>query len=121
MLLTCSDICCWFYYKAHNINFINSLLSSSYHIFTKLILSLMDTRRINNYNLSSLICIHCLYPVSCCLWLIRCYRNLLPYNIIHKCRLANIRSSNKCYKSRFHIVVARSSTAAYSTGFKHFI
>ena len=85
MLFSRTDICCRLNKPAYNINFADCLFCCSNHIFTKFIFCLVNTGCINKYNLSSFICMDCLYSVSCRLRLIRRNGNFLTYHTVHKC------------------------------------
>ena len=121
MLFSRTDICCRLNKPAYNINFADCLFCCSNHIFTKFIFCLVNTGCINKYNLSSFICMDCLYSVSCRLRLIRRNGNFLTYHTVHKCWLTYIRSSYQRNKPWLYIFSVSSRTACNSACSKHFI
>ena len=90
--------------QPHNcIHLFQGTLCNGYHILSKLILRLMDTRRIQKNDLSLLTGIDCLDAVSGGLGLLGCDRDLLADQMVHQGRFPNVRAANNCNKSGFKI------------------
>ena len=75
------------------------MLSHIDHVFTQLVFCLVDTRCIKENDLSPVISVNGLNPVSGSLGLVRGDRDLLTDQMVHQCGLANIWASDQCYKS----------------------
>ena len=90
-----------FHQPQDHIHFVKRTLCHGNHILAKFILRLVDSRCVQKDNLSSLIMIHRLNPVSRRLWLIARNRDLLSDNAVHQRRLPDIGSSYQRHKSRF--------------------
>ena len=62
--------CGWLHQPHNGIYFLQGSLRNLYHIFSKLVFCLVDTRCVQKYDLSLITGIHGLYLVSGCLWLV---------------------------------------------------
>ena len=88
----------------HHIHFIQRALGYIYHIFAKLVLRLVDPRRINKHDLAVLRCKNGLDTVPRCLRFIRCDRDLLSDQMVHQGRLSYVRSADQSDKTGFKII-----------------
>ena len=80
-------------------------LRNLYHVFSKLVFCLVDTRCVQKYDLSLITGIDGLDPVSGCLRFLGCDGDLLSNEVIHQCGFSHIWSSDDRYKSGFEIFV----------------
>ena len=104
MLLACPDKRGRLHQPENDIHLRKRVLRHIHHILSKLILRLMNARRIQKHNLSALhIRIHGLDAVS-----VRRDSNLLTDQMIHQRRFSHIRSSYNRHKSGFKIIFHRS-------------
>lgn len=62
--------CGWLHQPHNGIYFLQGSLRNLYHVFSKLVFCLVDTRCVQKYDLSLITGIHGLYLVSGCLWLV---------------------------------------------------
>ena len=91
--LSRTDKCCGLNYPENHIDLIQRTLSNLEHVLSKLVLRPVYSRCVQEDNLSLIAGIHGLYPVSRGLRLVACYRYLLSYQSVHKCRLSNVWSA----------------------------
>ena len=92
--------------QPHNcVHLFQGTLCNGYHILSKLILRLMDTRRIQENDLSLLTGIDRLDTVSCGLGLIGCDGDFLADQLVHQGGLSHVRPANQSGKTGFTIVI----------------